>query len=232
MTLRLIRRSAEVLFDAADVYRWSPRQRNRCRKRTVGFVFQKYCRVPYLSVLDNILLPYHLAPVLRLDADARARAHELAGALGIDHLLARRPHRLSQGERQRAVGARTDLQVQRRPLGGLGAHGVDHDQIATGQLVAHLEQTVQKSSTVRSSPGGLGARGSSVVTTPIRTRGPSRGVISRPIRPISPRPASRATSGVSRPDSSASAQSNRNSSSSKSMPCGPKPHILPGYTIS
>ena len=39
------------------------------------------------------------------------------------------------------------------------------------------------------------ASGRLVVTTPRRTRGPSCGVIRRPIRPISPRPASRATSG-------------------------------------
>ena len=54
----------------------------------------------------------------------------------------------------------------------------------TGQLVAHLEQVVQKSSTERSSPGRLDASGSSVVTTPIRTRGPRRRVfVSRLVVP-------------------------------------------------
>ena len=66
-------------------------------------VFQEFELLEYLSALDNILLPYHVADELQLDADVRGRARELASEMGISDLLARKPKKLSQGERQRVA---------------------------------------------------------------------------------------------------------------------------------
>ena len=79
------------------------RARRRLRARAVGFVFQDFALLDYLTVRGNILYPYRIGAGLRLDRAARARAEALAGACGIAELLDRRPGALSQGERQRVA---------------------------------------------------------------------------------------------------------------------------------
>ena len=83
--------------------------RRAFRARRIGPVFQEFELLDYLSVLDNVLLPYRIAPGLALDAAVRERAAALAGDLGLGDKLARRPRRLSQGERQRVAIARALL---------------------------------------------------------------------------------------------------------------------------
>ncbi len=81
------------------------RARRRRRISEVGLVFQEFELLDHLTVEENVLLPYFIHPGLVLDSAARARARELAGELGIEPLLSRRPRQLSQGERQRvAIG--------------------------------------------------------------------------------------------------------------------------------
>ncbi|MDX1389362.1 MAG: ABC transporter ATP-binding protein [Acidobacteriota bacterium] len=79
------------------------------RIRHIGLVFQEFELLEYLSVLDNILLPYRINPSLRLDAAVRERAVDLAGQVGIADKVGRYPHRLSQGERQRVAVCRAVL---------------------------------------------------------------------------------------------------------------------------
>jgi putative ABC transport system ATP-binding protein len=79
------------------------------RAARVGLVFQEFELLPYLSVRDNILLPYRISPALRLGPEVRARAAELAVRVGIADRLHRLPDRLSQGERQRAAVCRAVL---------------------------------------------------------------------------------------------------------------------------
>jgi putative ABC transport system ATP-binding protein len=76
------------------------------RVRNVGLVFQEFELLDYLSVLDNVLLPYRINPSLRLDAHVRERARALAARVGIADKLPRLATRLSQGERQRVAVCR------------------------------------------------------------------------------------------------------------------------------
>ena len=76
------------------------------RIQHLGLVFQEFELLPYLSVLDNILLPYRIHHVLHLDEDVRARARTLAAEVGIADKLGRHPRKLSQGERQRVAVCR------------------------------------------------------------------------------------------------------------------------------
>jgi putative ABC transport system ATP-binding protein len=69
-------------------------------------VFQEFELLEYLSVLDNILLPYRINPALGLDRKVRGRAAELADHVGIGDKLARHATRLSQGEMQRVAVCR------------------------------------------------------------------------------------------------------------------------------
>ena len=94
-----------VLIDAHDPYAMSPNDRARYRARNVGFVFQQFHLVPYLSVLDNIL-----APTLAMaSADARRRAEELIEHFGLSDRAQHTPEELSTGERQRTALARALL---------------------------------------------------------------------------------------------------------------------------
>jgi putative ABC transport system ATP-binding protein len=74
------------------------------RRRHVGFVFQAFHLLPYLSVAQNVALPLAL---LGRPAPARADAARAAlAAVGLDGLADRRPGTLSGGEMQRAAIAR------------------------------------------------------------------------------------------------------------------------------
>lgn len=81
--------------------------RRRARRiAEIGMVFQEFELLPYLSALDNILLPFFITSALTPSAKIRERAIVLARDMGIEHVLARRPRHLSQGERQRVAISR------------------------------------------------------------------------------------------------------------------------------
>ena len=77
--------------------------RRRFRASHIGFVFQDFALLDYLSARQNILYPYRITPALKLDAAARERAEALAVACGIGDKLDRHPTQLSQGEQQRVA---------------------------------------------------------------------------------------------------------------------------------
>ena len=92
-----------------EVNRLSDEERRNFRVTKIGLVFQEFELLEYLSVYDNILLPYRINPSLRLDDAVRRRAREIAEQVGIGDKLARFPRRLSQGERQRVGVCRAVL---------------------------------------------------------------------------------------------------------------------------
>ena len=113
-----IRTAGEELTELSDAARRS------FRIRKLGLVFQEFELLEYLSVLDNILLPYRINPALRLDADVRRRAETLASEVGIGDKLNRFATRLSQGEKQRVAVCRAllpqpDLLLADEPTGNL-----------------------------------------------------------------------------------------------------------------
>ena len=74
------------------------------RRRSVGFVFQSFHLLPYLSVGENVALPLSL---LRVPASERAaRAAQALESVGLGAFGARRPGSLSGGEMQRVAIAR------------------------------------------------------------------------------------------------------------------------------
>jgi putative ABC transport system ATP-binding protein len=83
--------------------------RRAFRITRIGMVFQSFELVSYLSVFDNILLPYRLNPALRLTPDVSRRTEQLATETNIAHRLRYFPHLLSQGEKQRVAICRAML---------------------------------------------------------------------------------------------------------------------------
>jgi len=84
-------------------------ERRDFRARSIGLVFQEFELLDYLSVLDNVLLPYRISAALELDAAVRDRAERIADEMGIGDKLGRLPDQLSQGERQRLAVSRALL---------------------------------------------------------------------------------------------------------------------------
>lgn len=78
-------------------------QRRNFRIDHIGMVFQQFELIEYLSLKDNILLPFHINDSLTLTSEARDRAESLACELGLEGKLHRRPGQLSQGEKQRTA---------------------------------------------------------------------------------------------------------------------------------
>jgi len=73
------------------------------KDRDIAMVFQSYALYPHMTVYDNMAFGLRLRKTPKDEIDRRVR--EAAGALGIDHLLDRKPKALSGGQRQRvAVG--------------------------------------------------------------------------------------------------------------------------------
>ncbi len=102
-------RAGRVETQGVNVSGLSDAARREFRIRQIGLVFQEFELLEYLSVLDNILLPYRINPALRLGPDVRRRAEVVADQVGILDKLGRYPARLSQGERQRVAVCRAIL---------------------------------------------------------------------------------------------------------------------------
>jgi putative ABC transport system ATP-binding protein len=98
-----------VRVGEAAVSGMSDAERRDFRISNIGFVFQDFELLDYLSVMDNILHPYRITGALRLTAEVRERAEALAERTGIGDKLSRRPGDLSQGEKQRAAICRALL---------------------------------------------------------------------------------------------------------------------------
>ncbi len=77
---------------------------SRYRLRHLGFVFQSHNLIPQLTVRENIELPMYYRGAA--PAESRARAEELAAAVGLQDRLRHRPSELSGGQCQRVAIAR------------------------------------------------------------------------------------------------------------------------------
>ena len=101
--------AGEICIGDVPVHQLTDAERRDFRITNIGFVFQDFELLDYLSVLDNILHPYRITGALVLDQTVRARAASLAENMGIGDKLGRFPDELSQGEKQRAAICRALL---------------------------------------------------------------------------------------------------------------------------
>ncbi|MBI1372169.1 MAG: ATP-binding cassette domain-containing protein [Phycisphaera sp.] len=132
-------RAGRITVGDTDVTALPDADRRDFRIANVGFVFQDFELIEYLTVEQNILLPCLINPAAPLDDDTRARAAELATSLGIGDKLRRNVGRLSQGERQRvaicrAMLMRPSLILADEPTGNL-------DPASKRQTIDLLRQT-------------------------------------------------------------------------------------------
>lgn len=102
----------EVRILGYNLSKLDPAARDRFRAQHIGYVFQSFNLIPYLSVVENIELPIYLCPERRkklTDSDIRAEMERLTSVLGIQSFLYRRVTHLSVGQQQRVAVARALL---------------------------------------------------------------------------------------------------------------------------
>jgi putative ABC transport system ATP-binding protein len=93
--------SGHVIVDGTDLAKLSESDLVRYRAEKIGFVFQQFHLVPYLSALENVMLAQYFHSV----TDEK-QAEEALKRVGLGHRLTHLPSQLSGGEQQRVAIAR------------------------------------------------------------------------------------------------------------------------------
>lgn len=92
----------QILIDSQNPYVLSSDKRAKFRAEKIGFVFQQFHLIPYLSVLENILTPSILTKGKNSHEEAKQLIERFGLTERVHHVLAE----LSTGERQRTALAR------------------------------------------------------------------------------------------------------------------------------
>ena len=129
--------SGEILFNGKKLYSLPLNERTAFRAEKIGFVFQQFHLVPYLTVYENIMLP---SLVLK-NTDLRKHAMELVENFGLAHRVTHLPSELSIGERQRTAMARAmihspDILLADEPTGNLDSENAEIILSAMRKFVA------------------------------------------------------------------------------------------------
>ncbi|MBW2689266.1 MAG: ABC transporter ATP-binding protein [Deltaproteobacteria bacterium] len=97
--------SGKVKIDGIDVYRLSAEKQADFRREYLGFIFQSHNLIPYLSALENVMLP--LAVTKLPTVEKRQRASAMLERVGLPDRMLHLPHQLSGGEQERVAIARS-----------------------------------------------------------------------------------------------------------------------------
>jgi putative ABC transport system ATP-binding protein len=133
-----------ILMEDQSVYDMHPSDRARLRREKVGFVFQTFNLVTYLSALENVQVPLFLA---KMEKDAQQqRAVALLERVGLGDRLHHKPCELSVGQQQRVALARMlandpTVILADEPTGNL-------DPETSRQIIGFLEEFNREGRTV------------------------------------------------------------------------------------
>src|ERR1700682_404050 len=139
-------RSGDIWLDNEDVARISTQDLNRARAEKVGFIFQQFHLIPYLTALENVMLAQYFHSMT--DEQEATEALRRIGLGDREHHL---PSQLSGGEQQRVCIARALINDPKiiladEPTGNLDAQNEEivlrllrefHQQGRTLVMVTH-----------------------------------------------------------------------------------------------
>lgn len=131
--------AGKVFLNGHSLYELSPNQRAELRRQKIGFVFQTFNLVPYLTALENVQIPLFLAGLDETNQKQRAAA--LLERVGLADRLDHKPPELSIGQQQRVALARVmandpEIILADEPTGNL-----DPD---TGQQILDLLEEMNR----------------------------------------------------------------------------------------
>ena len=96
--------SGVVSIDGIDLGSLGPNKLSDFRREYLGFVFQSFYLVPYLTAIENVMLPLTIQP--GLNGTARDMALDALARVGLADKAGRLPSQLSGGEQERVAIAR------------------------------------------------------------------------------------------------------------------------------
>jgi len=96
--------SGVYVVDGIDVYDLGHEQRADFRREFLGFIFQSFHLVPYLNVMENVMLPLTTIRMRRREKEAMAM--EALSWVGLETKAKRLPNQISGGEKERVAIAR------------------------------------------------------------------------------------------------------------------------------
>lgn len=96
--------SGKVLVDDIDLYCLTSEKRADFRREYLGFVFQSFNLIPYLTALENVMLP--LAVKKLPQSEKQRMAKDVLDRVGLAHRMRHLPNQLSGGEQERVAIAR------------------------------------------------------------------------------------------------------------------------------
>ncbi len=126
--------SGEVLLGGTNISKLDEDARALVRATYIGFVFQNFQLIDHLTALENVMLPLELLGGPG-SSQARARASEMLGRVGLSQRLNHYPRFLSGGEQQRVALARAFVVRPKILMADEPTGSLDH---ATGALVMNL----------------------------------------------------------------------------------------------
>lgn len=93
--------SGEIFFRGSSLTGISDSDSAAYRSKNIGFVFQDHLLLPYLSVIENILLPLYSGNSKTDIGEETAYAYNLMERVGVKDIANKYPHQISGGEAQR-----------------------------------------------------------------------------------------------------------------------------------
>lgn len=132
----------QVIVDNNDIYSLSIRERARFRAENIGFVFQMFHLVPYLNILENVLLPGGVGK----KQNKQKEAEKLLKRLNLSGRLYHKPSELSAGEKQRTAIARALINRPKIILADEPTGNLDPEN--SEQIIAYLEEFHQAGGTI------------------------------------------------------------------------------------
>lgn len=127
------------LVDDIDVYALRKEQQADFRREYLGFVFQSFHLVPYLTVLENVMLP--LTAMKMPKSQKEEMTMEALSWVGLDSKAKRLPNQISGGECERAAVARAivnnpPILLADEPTGNLDSRNTEEIMALLGRLNA------------------------------------------------------------------------------------------------
>jgi len=136
--------SGRVLVDGQSLYDMGTDKRAELRRKKIGFVFQTFNLIPYLTALENVQVPLLLTGVN--ERIQQERAASLLTRLGLADRLDHKPSELSVGQQQRVALARMLANDPAVVLADEPTGNLDPD--TSGQIIDFLEEVNREGKTV------------------------------------------------------------------------------------